>query len=150
MTDTPRPELNREIASTGDGQDIPGMDRVAIPGLMKRIVSGSYVNPAHPVTGKRPELMRVIRENLVEAYSWPIGASMQWLREVARKSPGYMTKIGLNTYIDPRQSGGKLNPRTTEDLVERIEFRGEEYLFYPVFPPDQNAGEVLSWIGANA
>jgi propionate CoA-transferase len=121
---------------TGDGQDIPGMDRVAIPGLMKRIVSGSYVNPAHPVTGKRPELMRVIRENLVEAYSWPIGASMQWLREVARKSPGYMTKIGLDTYIDPRQSGGKLNPRTTEDLVERIEFRGEEYLFYPVFPLD--------------
>ncbi|HVV79814.1 MAG TPA: CoA-transferase [Pseudolabrys sp.] len=121
---------------TGDGQDIPGMDRVAIPGLMKRIVSGSYVNPAHPVTGKRPELMRVIRENLVEAYSWPIGASMQWLREVARKSPGYMTKIGLNTYIDPRQSGGKLNPRTTENLVERIEFRGQEYLFYPTFPLD--------------
>lgn len=121
---------------TGDGQDIPGMDRVAIPGLMKRIVSGSYVNPAHPVTGKRPELMRVIRENLVEAYSWPIGASMQWLREVARKSPGYITKIGLNTYIDPRQTGGKLNPRTTEDLVERIEFRGEEYLFYPTFPLD--------------
>lgn len=121
---------------TGDGQDIPGMDRVAIPGLMKRIVSGSYVNPAHPVTGKRPELMRIIRENLVEAYSWPIGASMQWLREVARKSPGYMTKVGLNTYIDPRQTGGKLNPRTTEDLVERIEFRGEEYLFYPTFPLD--------------
>lgn len=23
-------------------------------------------------------------------------------------------------------------------------------VFYPVFPPDQNAGEVLSWIGANA
>ncbi len=121
---------------TGDGQDIPGMDRVAIPGLMKRIVSGSYVNPAHPVTGKRPELMRVIRENLVEAYSWPIGASMHWLREVARKSPGYMTKIGLGTYIDPRQTGGKLNARTTEDLVERIEFRGEDYLFYPTFPLD--------------
>jgi len=121
---------------TGDGQDIRGMDHVAVDGLMRRIVSGSYVNPAHPVTGKRPELMRVVRENLVEAYSWPIGASMHWLREVARRSPGYMTKIGLGTYIDPRQSGGKLNARTTEDLVERITFRGEDYLFYPTFPLD--------------
>lgn len=121
---------------TGDGQDIRGMDHVAIPGLMRRIVSGSYVNPAHPVTGKRPELMRVIRENLVEAYSWPLGASMHWLREVARKSPGYMTKVGLGTYIDPRQTGGRLSPRTEQELVEVINFRGEEYLFYPAFPLD--------------
>lgn len=119
---------------TGDGQDIRGMDHVAVEGLMRRIVSGSYVNPAHPVTGKRPELMRVVRENLVEAYSWPIGATMHWLREVARRSPGYMTKIGLGTYIDPGQQGGKLNARTTEDLVEKISFRGEDYLFYPTFP----------------
>ena len=119
---------------TGDGQDIRGMDHVAVEGLMRRIVSGSYVNPAHPVTGKRPELMRVIREGLVEAYSWPIGASMHWLREVARRSPGYLTKVGLGTYIDPRQTGGKLNAKTTEDLVEVIKFRDEEYLFYPTFP----------------
>jgi len=52
---------------TGDGMDIRGMDHVAIEGLMKRIVSGSYVNPTHPRTGKRPELMRLIRENRIEA-----------------------------------------------------------------------------------
>ena len=119
---------------TGDAQDIRGMDHVAIDGLMRRIISGSYINPAHPVTGKRPELMRIIREGLVEAYSWPIGATMHWLREVARRSPGYMTKIGLGTYIDPRQGGGKLNARTTKDLVELINFRGEDFLFYPTFP----------------
>ena len=119
---------------TGDAQYIRGMDHVAIDGLMRRIISGSYINPAHPVTGKRPELMRIIRENLVEAYSWPIGATMQWLREVARRSPGYMTKIGLGTYIDPRHGGGKLSARTTQDLVELIDFRGQDYLFYPTFP----------------
>ena len=119
---------------TGDAQGIKGMDHVAIPGLLRRIISGSYVNPVDPKTGKRPELMRVIREEFVEAYSWPIGASMQWLREVARRSPGYMTKIGLHTYVDPRQAGGKLNKRTTTDLVEVINFRGDEYLFYPTFP----------------
>ena len=86
---------------TGDGVGIRGMDHVAIEGLMKRIVSGSYINPLNPATGKRPELMRLIRENAIEAYSWPIGASMHWLREVARRSPGYMTEIGLGCYIDP-------------------------------------------------
>ena len=119
---------------TGDSIDIRGMDHVAIEGLMRRIVSGSYVNPLHPIKRTRPELMRLIRENRIEAYSWPIGASMQWLREVARRSPGLMTEIGLGTYADPRQQGGKFTPRATQDLIELIAFRGKEYLFYPTFP----------------
>ena len=45
---------------TGDAMGIRGMDHVAIEGLMKRIVSGSYINPVNPATGKRPELMRLI------------------------------------------------------------------------------------------
>lgn len=119
---------------TGDSIDIRGMDHVAIEGLMRRIISGSYVNPMHPTKRTRPELMRLIRENRIEAYSWPIGASMQWLREVARRSPGLMTEIGLGTYADPRQQGGKFTPRATRDLIELIEFRGKPYLFYPTFP----------------
>ncbi|MCW5619732.1 MAG: propionate CoA-transferase [Burkholderiales bacterium] len=121
---------------TGDSMGIKGMDHVAIPGLMKRIISGSYVNPVDPETGKRPELMRLIRENLVEAYSWPIGASMHWLREVARRSPGYLTEIGLGTYVDPRQQGGKFTASTTEDLIHVVSFEGREYLFYPTWPLD--------------
>lgn len=116
---------------TGDALDIPGMDRLAQPGLMKRIVSGNYVNPLNPKTGRRPAVMDLIQRNQIEAYAWPIGATMHWLREVARRSPGYLTEVGLGTYIDPRQQGGKLNALTTEDLVEVREFRGKEYLFYP-------------------
>jgi propionate CoA-transferase len=121
---------------TGDGVGIRGMDHVAIEGLMKRIVSGSYINPLNPATGKRPELMRLIRENAIEAYSWPIGASMHWLREVARRSPGYMTEIGLGCYIDPDQTGGRLTTRATDSLVEKIQFRGKPYLFYPTWSID--------------
>jgi propionate CoA-transferase len=121
---------------TGDGVGIRGMDHVAVEGLMKRIVSGSYINPLNPATGKRPELMRLIRENAIEAYSWPIGASMHWLREVARRSPGYMTEIGLGCYIDPDQTGGRLTARATESLVDKIYFRGKPYLFYPTWNID--------------
>lgn len=121
---------------TGDAMGIKGMDHVAREGLMKRIVSGSYINPVDPATGQRPELMRMIRENRVEAYSWPIGASMHWLREVARKSPGYITRVGLGTYADPRQGGGKFTEKATEDLIRVIEIDGEEFLYYPTWPID--------------
>lgn len=121
---------------TGDAQGIKGMDHVAQEGLMKRIVGGSYINPVDPVTGKRPELMRLIRENKIEAYSWPIGATMHWLREVARRSPGYMTRVGLDTYIDPKHGGGRFTERARDDLVKRIEFDGNPYLFYPAWKLD--------------
>lgn len=121
---------------TGDSIGIRGMDHVAVEGLMKRIVSGSYVNPLNPKTGKRPELMRLIRENRVEAYSWPIGAAMHWLHEVARRGPGYLTRVGLGTYIDPRQQGGKLTSTANQDLVELMAVRDEEHLFYPTWPLD--------------
>lgn len=121
---------------TGDAQGIRGMDHVAQEGLMKRIVSGSYINPVDPKTGRRPELMRLIRENLIEAYSWPIGASMHWLREVARRSPGYFTRVGLGTYIDPELGGGRFTERAEADLVRRISVGGEDLLCYPTWPID--------------
>lgn len=121
---------------TGDAMGIKGMDHVAKEGLMKRVVSGSYINPIDPKTGNRPELMRLIRENKIEAYSWPIGATMHWLREVARNSPGYMTRVGLGTYADPRHGGGKFTEAATEDLIRVIELDGEELLFYPSWPID--------------
>ncbi|GAB7547864.1 CoA-transferase [Cupriavidus sp. 8B] len=121
---------------TGDAVGIRGMDHVAKEGLMKRIVSGSYINPVNPATGERPALMRLIQENRVEAYSWPIGASMHWLREVARKSPGYITRIGLDTYADPKNGGGKFTERCKDDLVQRIALNGEDVLFYPTWPLD--------------
>ena len=121
---------------TGDAMGIKGMDHVAREGLMKRIVSGSFINPVDPATGKRPELMRLIRENRIEAYSWPIGASMHWLREVARKSPGYLTKVGLGTYADPQNGGGRFTEKAQDELIRRISFDGQDYLFYPSWPID--------------
>ncbi|WP_353171824.1 acyl CoA:acetate/3-ketoacid CoA transferase [Paracandidimonas soli] len=121
---------------TGDAVGIRGMDHVAVEGLMKRIVSGSYINPVNPVTGRRPALMSLVQENRIEAYTWPIGASMQWLREVARRSPGYLTHIGIGTFIDPDQTGGRLTSKATEDLVRKITFEGRPMLFYPAWNLD--------------
>lgn len=120
----------------GDALTIRGMDQVAKKGLMKRIVSGNYVNTRNPETGQRPDLMNLIQGDEIEAYSWPIGAGVHWLREVTRKSPGYLTKIGLGCYIDPRKRGGKFTALCEEELVKVVNFEGEEYLFYPTWNLD--------------
>ncbi len=135
-TQSPRDLTFYFPCGTGDAMDIKGMDHVAREGLMKRIVSGSFINPVDPKTGNRPELMRLVRENKIEAYSWPIGATMHWLREVARNSPGYMTRVGLGTYADPRHGGGKFTEKAVDDLIRVIEIDGEELLFYPSWPID--------------
>ena len=122
--------------ATGDAMGIPGMEHVARKGLLRRIVAGSYINPRHPVTGQRPALTELIQNDLIEAYAWPIGATMHWLREVARRGPGYLTTVGLGTYIDPRHGGGRLTAQAGEALVELVELRGREYLFYPTWPLD--------------
>ena len=102
-----------------------GFNRLAHPGLLKRVVGGSFSRmPAH-------ELNAAIRAGTIEAYNLPMGTVVALFRAASRREHGMLTATGLDTYIDPRRGGGRLNARTTEDLAEVVQFRGREYLYYP-------------------
>jgi len=42
--------------------------------------------------------------------------------------------VGLNTFVDPRLGGGKINEKTKEELVKIINIDGKDYLFFKTFP----------------
>lgn len=51
-------------------------------------------------------------------------------------SLGIISDIGIGTFVDPRQQGGKLNEVTKEDLIKLVEFDNKEYLYYKAIAPD--------------
>jgi propionate CoA-transferase len=100
--------------------------RFAHPGFLKRHVC------THPKV--IPELRDMIENNELEGYVMPQGVLNQLYRCSAARQPGLLTKIGVGTYVDPRQEGGKMNSITKEDLVRVMEIDGEEWLFYKSAP----------------
>ena len=120
--------------AAGDMYGIAGIDHIAKKGLLKRVIAGSY--PSGPSSRESPRIWRLIHNNEIEAYNLPSGIIFHMHREAAAKRPGILTKIGWDTVVDPAHRGGKMNDITTEDIVRRVEFDGEEWLFYRSIPVD--------------
>ena len=60
----------------------------------------------------------------------------QMLRASAAHQPGILSEIGLGTFVDPRNQGGKLNDITKEDLISLVNLEGKEYLYYKTVAPN--------------
>jgi propionate CoA-transferase len=103
-----------------------GMNRFAHQGMVKRVIGGHWV--------WSPRMQEMARAEKIEAYCLPGGVAMQLLREIGAGRPGLFTHVGLGTFVDPRNEGGRMNRSAKDDLAEVVQVDGQELLRYKPFP----------------
>ncbi len=117
------------VHSLGIGdRNFKGSNRFAHKGMLKRVIAGHFTWSL--------KMQELVKNNEIEAYCFPGGVIQGLLREIGAGRPGLITHIGLGTFVDPRQDGGKSNDITKEDLVELMIIDGEEKLRYKPFKVD--------------
>ena len=120
--------------AAGDMSGIKGVDYIAKKGLLARIIGGSY--PSGPSSSEPPVIWQMIGNDDIPAYNIPSGILFDMHREAAAKRPGVLTKVGLETFVDPSREGCAMNRKAAaEPVVKKIEFEGEEWLFFKSIVP---------------
>jgi len=120
--------------AAGDMFGIRGVEHIARPGLIGRIIGGSY--PSGPSTSEPPMIWQMLGANEMPAYNVPSGIMFDMMREAAAKRPGVITKVGLDTFVDPDREGCAMNAKAAaQPIVKKIQFEGEEWLYFPVITP---------------
>ena len=119
---------------------VPGkaLDYVA-ENLYKDINQGFLRGSLMPFLGFSPWLQKLVIDNRIECYGWPIGIAAYWFREIASGRPGLLTKIGLNTFLDPRNDDAALNELGKSKKscnIELLSIDCEDYLLYKAPKPN--------------
>lgn len=105
-----------------------GLGHFAHDGLVRKIY-GAHAAPY-------PKLSPMMINGQIETYMVPQGVCSHLTRAMAGGEAGLLTKVGLNTYADPRIDGCKMNDSCKEDIVQLVTIDDKEMLFYKAFPID--------------
>ncbi|MBI2717643.1 MAG: acyl CoA:acetate/3-ketoacid CoA transferase [Rhizobiales bacterium] len=133
-TGHPRSITSLNPIAAGDMYGIKGIDHIAEEGCLARILAGSY--PSGPSSAEPPLIWQMITGNRIPAYNIPSGILFDMHREASAKRPGVLTKVGLDTFVDPDRDGCAMNARAAaQPVVSKIEFAGDTWLYFPAIVP---------------
>ena len=124
-TGTPRDLGLVFAAGQGDGRE-RGLNRLGHDGLLRFVIGGHW--------GLIPKIGALALEGRTAGWNLPQGCISQLYRDIAAGKPGTLSKIGLETFVDPEREGGRINDISTDTVVERVEIAGQTCLFYHARP----------------
>ncbi len=121
--------------AAGDMYGVKGIDHLAQDGLLATVIAGSY--PSGPSNLPMPAIWQMIVDDRIAAYNVPSGILFDMHRDVAARRPGVLTKVGLETFVDPVREGCAMNARAVgRPIVARVQLGGETWLHFPNIVPD--------------
>jgi acyl CoA:acetate/3-ketoacid CoA transferase len=121
--------------AAGDMWGVKGIDHIAKPGCLARVLAGSY--PSGPSSAEPPAIWKMIGDDAIPAYNIPSGILFDMHREAAAKRPGVLTKVGMDTFVDSEREGCAMNAKgRAEPIVSRVNFAGDDWLFFPAIVPE--------------
>ncbi len=130
----PRNITSLHPIAAGDMFGVRGVEWIAREGLLTRILGGSY--PSGPSSSEAPPIWKMLLADKIPAYNVPSGILFDMLREAAAKRPGVLTKVGMDTFVDPAQCGCAMNAKAkAAPIVKRVSFEGEDWLYFPAIAP---------------
>ena len=109
-------------AGFGNWEENSGCERIITAGGVSSVVLSHYAS--------MPGTAKMVLNNEIAGYNLLFGAMSHMVREAAKGNKYYITKSGLNLFVDPKYGGSKLNDLATEEWVTDIEIDGERYLKY--------------------
>jgi propionate CoA-transferase len=120
--------------AAGDMWGVKGIDHLAKPGCLARVLAGSY--PSGPSSAEPPAIWKMISADAIPAYNVPSGILFDMHREAAAKRPGVLTQVGMDTFVDPSREGCAMNAKAAaEPIVSRVAIAGQDWLFFPTITP---------------
>lgn len=130
--------LVETFMESGHPQNIHHLSSSSFPSM--RVMAGQKGLLKEVMLAHWHQLVRDFAEdfesNLFDAYALPQGYLAMNYGEAARRVPGFLSRVGLHTSVDPRYGGIGINSTAKRQFATVMVVDGKEYLFYQTIIPN--------------